>query len=211
MWNYSPKEFVKVYRKLVNWEWYSDANTTKIFLHCLLKANWKEGSWKGIHYEAGQFITSLSSLSKDNGLSERQVRTALNHLISTGEISSSTTDKTTGKRLTRNRIITVNNWVDYQTSDKRTDRQTTSEPTGERQASDKRTDRQTTSEPTGERQASDRQATGKRQQIEEYKNNRSIEEKNINNARAREDIQKEPIEKHVGILDDEPPEGEGWS
>lgn len=188
MWNYSPKEFVKVYRKLVNWEWYSDANTTKIFLHCLLKANWKEGSWKGIHYEAGQFITSLSSLSKDNGLSERQVRTALNHLISTGEISSSTTDKTTGKRLTRNRIITVNNWVDYQTSDKRTDRQTTSEP-------------------TGERQASDRQATGKRQQIEEYKNNRSIEEKNNIRACAREDIQ----QVHIGILDDEPPEGEGWS
>ena len=68
MWNYSPKEFVKVYRKLVNWEWYSDANTTKIFLHCLLKANWKEGSWKGIHYKPGQFITSIPSLAKENGI-----------------------------------------------------------------------------------------------------------------------------------------------
>jgi hypothetical protein len=137
MWNYSPKEFVKVYRKLVNWEWYSDANTTKIFLHCLLRANWKEGSWKGIHYNSGQFITSLPSLAEENGLSVQEVRTALNHLFSTGEISSSTTDEVTGKKLTRNRIITVNNWDLYQASDRQHNRQTTDKSTDGQQASNR--------------------------------------------------------------------------
>lgn len=136
-WNYSPKEFVKVYRKLLEWEWYTDANTTKVFLHCLLRANWKSGSWKGIHYKAGQFITSLNSLAEDNGLSVRQVRTALEHLISTGEIISGTTDEVTGKKLTRNRIITVNHWDDYQSSDKQDGKQATRKPTSKRQASDK--------------------------------------------------------------------------
>lgn len=136
-WNYSPKEFVKVYRKLLEWEWYTDSNTTKVFLHCLLRANWKSGSWKGIHYRQGQFITSLSNLAEENGLSIRQVRTALEHLISTGEIISSMTDEVTGKKLTRNRIITVNHWDDYQCNDKQSDKRVTRKATNRRQASDK--------------------------------------------------------------------------
>lgn len=113
-WNYSPKEFIKVYRKFMEWEWYSDVNTTKLFIHCLLRANWKDGKWMGIHYEAGEFITSLPSLAKESGLTIQQVRTSLTKLISTGELTSKTTDSVTGRKLTKNRIITVNNWDKYQ-------------------------------------------------------------------------------------------------
>lgn len=107
----------------MEWEWYTDANTTKVFLHCLLRANWKAGSWHGIHYKPGQFVTSLNSLAAENGLTIRQARTALEHLISTGEVSSTTTDEATGKKLTKNRIITVLNWDSYQGSDKQNDKQ----------------------------------------------------------------------------------------
>lgn len=113
-WNYSPKEFIKVYRKFMEWEWYTDVNTKTLFLHCLLRANWKAGSWKGINYRPGEFITSLPSLAEESGLSVQQVRTSLEKLISTGEITSKTTDSVTGRKLTRNRIITVNNWDEYQ-------------------------------------------------------------------------------------------------
>ena len=113
-WNYNPKEFIKVYRKLMEWEWYTDVNTTKLFIHCLLRANWKEGKWKGIHYLPGEFITSLPSLADESGLTIQQVRTSLEKLTSTGELTSKTTDSVTGKKLTRNRIIAVNNWDKHQ-------------------------------------------------------------------------------------------------
>lgn len=106
MWNYSDNEFIKIYRKMLNWEWYTDVNTTKLFLHCLLKANWKAGRWHGYKYERGQFITSLPSLAKETGLTVMQVRTALKHLKLTGEI--------TDWHDHRIRIITVVCYDEYQ-------------------------------------------------------------------------------------------------
>lgn len=141
-WSYSPKEFIKMYRKFMQWEWYTDTNTKSLFIHCLLKANWKSGSWQGIHFDAGELITSLPSLSEETGLTVRQVRTSLNRLISTGELTSRMTDKVTGKKLTKNRIITINNWGTYQGSDSQLDSQNDSQldrqATGKRQASDSR-------------------------------------------------------------------------
>lgn len=107
---YSDNEYIKLFRKMINWEWYTDVNTKVLFLHCLLKANWKPGSWKGIHYERGQFITSLNSLAVETGLSVKMVRTAMEHLISTGEIDSLRQDKGT----TKCRIITVIHYDEYQ-------------------------------------------------------------------------------------------------
>ena len=109
--------FVKVYHKLLDWEWYDDANTFRLFMHCLLKANWKPNKWHGIDVEAGQFITSLPSLSEELRLSIQQVRTALEHLKSTGEI----TDYQQGKC----RIITVVKWNEYQAINRQTNRQST--------------------------------------------------------------------------------------
>ena len=152
-WSYRPKEFIKVYRKFMEWEWYTDVNTKTLFLHCLLRANWKAGSWKGINYMAGEFITSLPSLAEESGLSIQQVRTSLDKLILTGEITSKTTDSVTGRKLTRNRIITVNNWDEYQESNSQPNSQTNREP--------------------------NRRATGQQQDSNSrYKNNRNIEDKN---------------------------------
>jgi hypothetical protein len=106
MWNYSDNEFIKIYRKLLNWEWYTDVNTKVLFLHCLLKANWKDGSWRGYKYKRGQFITSLPSLARETGLTIKQVRTALKHLKQTGEVAD--------WHDSRIRIITVLSYDDYQ-------------------------------------------------------------------------------------------------
>ena len=123
--DYSDKEYVKVFRKMIRWEWYTDINTKVLFLHCLLKANWKPGSWHGYKYERGQFITSLPTLANETGLTIRQVRTALTHLKSTGEV--------TDKIYSKFRIITVKSYDSFQSSDRQND----SQPTGKRQASDR--------------------------------------------------------------------------
>lgn len=106
--------FIKLYKKMLEWEWYDDINTCRLFIHILLRANWKSGSWHGIPYEAGELITSVSTLSEETGLSLHQVRTALDHLMMTGEVAS----RCQGKA----RIITVNNWDAYQVGGKVNDK-----------------------------------------------------------------------------------------
>ena len=107
--------YIKLSHKLLDWEWYDNTNVKVLFIHCLLKANYKPGSWHGIHYEAGQFITSLSTLSKETGQTIRMVRDNLDKLKMTGELTSTI--------LPKGRLITVNNWSLYQTSDKVSDKE----------------------------------------------------------------------------------------
>ena len=114
--------FVKIDRKILSWGWYTDPNTCHLFLHCVLRANWKPGEWKGVHYERGQFITSLASLSRDTGLSIQQVRTAIKHLELTGEITRTKTSKFT--------VITVKKYDMYQSDNRVYNKQPTSSQQG---------------------------------------------------------------------------------
>ena len=63
-------------------------------------------------------MTSLEKLSKETGLSVMQVRTALNHLFLTGELTSISFSKY--------RVITVVNYNQYQLCDKQANKQLTS-------------------------------------------------------------------------------------
>ena len=124
--------FILLYRQITEWEWYQNPNTFRVFLHCLLMANFTDGRFEGMDIKRGQFVTSLPSLSKQTRLSIQQVRTALDHLKSTGEI----TDYSTSKY----RVITVVKYDQYQIDN----RQNNSQSTGNQQASN--------SQSTGEQQ-----------------------------------------------------------
>lgn len=93
--------FVKLYRSLLDWEWYDDINTKVVFLHILLKANWKETKWHGETIKAGEYRTTLRQLSEELNLSVKSVRTALNHLEEASEVAIKITSK--------NRIISIKN------------------------------------------------------------------------------------------------------
>lgn len=118
MAEYSDREYIKLNRKILTWEWYSDPCTRDLFIHCLLKANWKDGSWQGITYKRGEFITSISSLAQELNFSMQNIRTALRHLKLTGEL----TDRKEGK----SRIITVIKYNEYQVANKVANRMLTS-------------------------------------------------------------------------------------
>lgn len=139
-----PKGFIRVYRQLLNWEWYSDPNTLKLFIHCLLKANWKEKQWHGITIKPGQFFTSLPNLAAESGLTIQQVRTALAHLEKTGELTGNSTDTSTGKRILRGRIITISNWDKFQGDNSEPNRQNVDDSTGNQQATNRQPNRQST-------------------------------------------------------------------
>ena len=98
--------WVKVYRDFTKWEWYSDIKIARVFIHLLLTVNHKAARWKGIDIQPGQRIVSRESLAKETGLGIQEVRTALNKLKSTSEITIETTSKFT--------IISLVNWRKYQ-------------------------------------------------------------------------------------------------
>ena len=85
--------FIKIDKKILEWEWYKDEHTKNFFFHCLLKANSKDERFKGIVIERGQFIASLSVLSDELFLTVNELRTAINHLKTTGEITVKTYPK----------------------------------------------------------------------------------------------------------------------
>ena len=115
----NSKSWVKIYRKFLEWEWYDDINTKILFLHLLLKANYKDKQWRGITIKRGQVLTGRLKLSKELGISEQMIRTSLAKLKSTNEITNETTSQYT--------IITIKNYNKYQ--------ETTSEATNEQPTS----------------------------------------------------------------------------
>lgn len=98
--------YIKIDRKILEWEWYRNEHTKNVFFHCLLKANWKDGRFEGKEIPRGSFITSVKKLSIELDLTEDEVKTALKHLIQTGELTKQTTNKYT--------IISVSNYELYQ-------------------------------------------------------------------------------------------------
>ena len=98
--------YIKIDRKILEWEWYQNEHTKNVFLHCLLKANWKDRNFKGKLIKRGSFVTSIKKISLELDLTEDEVRTAIRHLIDTGELTKQTTNKYS--------VITVSNYELYQ-------------------------------------------------------------------------------------------------
>lgn len=38
--------YIKIYRQLLEWEWYDDIPTKVLFIHCLLKANFRDYKYR---------------------------------------------------------------------------------------------------------------------------------------------------------------------
>lgn len=101
--------WIKLHRQFLDWEWYDEPNCTRLFLHCLLKANHKEKKYRGTLIKRGTFLTSLDVLAYELKLSKQGVRTVLRKLESTGEISRLSN--------TNGTVLTVCNYDTYQGDD----------------------------------------------------------------------------------------------
>ena len=121
----NDKNFIKLNRNILEWEWFSDVNTCRLFIYMLLKANWKEGKFHGTTVPRGSFVSSIQKLSQETNLSVQQIKTAINHLKSTGEITSKATNKYT--------VFTIKNYNLYQDVNQQDNKQ----PTNEQQTSNK--------------------------------------------------------------------------
>lgn len=122
--------WVCLHRKIRKWEWYSDTNVVRVFLHCLLSANYKTTEWKGVKISKGSFVTGRKKLATATSLTEQQTRTALDKLKSTNEITIVTHNKFS--------IITIVNWEMYQINNQQntgeiTNNQPAEQPTNNQQ------------------------------------------------------------------------------
>ncbi len=103
---YALQGFIMLHRKILDWEWYADANVRSVFIHLLLLASFKQSKWQGQDIAPGQVITSYARIAEKLGLGVWQVRVALRKLQTTGEISVKATN--------RNTVVTIENWALYQ-------------------------------------------------------------------------------------------------
>lgn len=98
--------WIKLHRKIANWQWASSPNHMTLFMQLLLRSNHKATKWRKETIEPGQILTGRKQLMDWTGLSEMQVRRCLNDLESTAEIIR--------KRSAKYSIITIANWKTYQ-------------------------------------------------------------------------------------------------
>ena len=98
--------YIKLHRSIMKWEWYQDQNTVAVFLHLLLNANWEDCRYRGYEVPRGSLVVGRKKIAKDLGISEQSVRTSIDHLKSTNEITTKVTNKFT--------IVTIVNWEKYQ-------------------------------------------------------------------------------------------------
>jgi biotin operon repressor len=110
------KGWVKIHRQIINWEWYDEPNTFRLFFHLLLKANHKPRKYRGVTIKEGQVMTGQEVLAKELGLTRSKIRLSLDNLKTTNEITIKSSRQGT--------IIEVVKYKDYQI----TTNETTTEP-----------------------------------------------------------------------------------
>ena len=90
--------WIKLHRKMLQWQWWEDVITSHVFLYLLLAADYD-----------GTIRTNLSEISKGSHIYLNGVRKAVNNLVSTGEVEIV-------RRNANDKIQTfvIKNWESYQ-------------------------------------------------------------------------------------------------
>jgi hypothetical protein len=120
--------WIKTYRALKEWEWYQDSRMVHLFIHLILSANHTDKKWHGKTIKRGQMVTGLKAIRQETGLSFRKIRTGLERLTQTGEITRKSTNKYS--------IITICNYEKFQHQDSNKRQTSDKQATNKRQTND---------------------------------------------------------------------------
>lgn len=102
--------WVKLHRKLLEWEWYGDAHMVHLLVHLLLTATHEDRKYKGLTIKRGQLVTTIKELAETLGTPESSTRLRIKRLKSCGFISIKVANNKT--------IITICNYDSYQMREK---------------------------------------------------------------------------------------------
>lgn len=98
--------WIKIHRKLLDWEYYGNSNMVRVFLHLILNANFEDKEWKGTVIKRGQLVVSLNTLSDTLNITRSVTRTCLKRLTESHTISTQSDNQKT--------IVTICNYDSYQ-------------------------------------------------------------------------------------------------
>ncbi len=106
----------KLYRKVVEWEWFDDPHMVQLFIYLLVKANSENKKWHGHEVKRGQLACSVASIlaalnpkraKRDTALlTTKMLRNRLKRLEDSGTITTESCSKYT--------LITICNYDNYQ-------------------------------------------------------------------------------------------------
>lgn len=102
--------WVKLHRKLLEWEWYGDAHMVHLLVHLLLTATHEDRKYKGLTIKRGQLVTTIKELAEALGASETSTRRRMKRLKSGGFLTIKVAHRIT--------TITICNYESYQTKEK---------------------------------------------------------------------------------------------
>ena len=98
--------WVKLHRKLLEWEWYGDAHMVHLLVHLLLTATHEDRKYKGLTIKRGQLVTTIKELAEALGASETSTRRRMKRLKSGGFLTIKVAHNIT--------TITICNYDSYQ-------------------------------------------------------------------------------------------------
>lgn len=78
--------FISLHRRIIEWEWYTEPDTFRVFIHLLMMANHAPAKVRGREVARGQHMTSTIKLVEMLNMSFSKVRKALKRLREGGEI-----------------------------------------------------------------------------------------------------------------------------
>lgn len=113
--------YIKVDKKIKEWEWFTDGNMLKMWMYLLTTAQYQDSSFQGIEVKRGQVVTGRKKLAERLAMSEQQVRTCLEKLQSTNEITIKATNKYS--------VITIIKYADYQDGEEESNQQSSQQQT----------------------------------------------------------------------------------
>lgn len=99
--------FIKLDRSIQKWQWYTKENMLLVWIDLLTSASYEDNYFEGRLIKKGQVVVGRKKLAEKLHLSEQSIRTCINRLKSTGEITIESTNKYS--------VITIVKWEDYQT------------------------------------------------------------------------------------------------
>lgn len=103
------ESYIKLFRKITEWEHYTDGNTMRLFLHLLLNAVHDRQNAYDVPLKRGQYFTSSRQLSDDLNISTKYITESIKKLKDSGEIQT--------ERCRWGTIFTITNYDDYQSSE----------------------------------------------------------------------------------------------
>lgn len=115
-WKSTKDGYLKLHRKMINWQWYREPNTKILFIHLMITASYKSSTYCGLNLKPGSRACTVKGLSDECGLTVKNIRTAIEHLKESGEINVSVNP------MPKFMVITLNNWKEYQAENEKAEK-----------------------------------------------------------------------------------------